>query len=102
MVDSTLTLTALHKATRIAGSQAALASQIGVSTTAVWKMLNKAQRASAEFVLKIEAATGISRHDLRPDLYPREDTPALPSAGCLLLPADGPVSSTAKAVEECS
>ena len=36
-------------------------------------MLNRARRASAEYVLAIEAATGVSRHDLRPDLYPRED-----------------------------
>ena len=31
---------------------------------------------SAQFVLKAEAATGISRHELRPDIYPIED--ALP------------------------
>ena len=95
-------LDSLEEAIRIAGSQSELARQIGVAQASVWKMLHKAQRASAEFVLKIEGATGISRHDLRPDLYPREDTPALPSAGSLLLPADGPVSSTAKALKECS
>ena len=26
----------------------------------------------AEYVLRTEAATGVSRHDLRPDIYPRE------------------------------
>jgi len=72
MVDSPSPLVALEKAIDSAGSQASLAASVGVSTTAVWKMLHKAQRASAEFVLKIEAATGVSRHDLRPDLYPRE------------------------------
>lgn len=30
----------------------------------------------AEYVLATERATGISRHDLRPDLYPREDAAA--------------------------
>lgn len=31
--------------------------------------------ASAGRVLAIEALTGTSRHDLRPDLYPREERP---------------------------
>ena len=97
-----LELDSLEEAIRVAGSQSELARRIGVAQASVWKMLNRAHRASAEFVLKIEGATGVSRHDLRPDLYPREETPALPSAGSLLLPADGPVSSKAKALEECS
>jgi len=75
-LNSRLELDSLEEAIRVAGSQSELARQIGVAQASVWKMLHKAHRASAEFVLKIEAATGVSRHDLRPDLYPREDTPA--------------------------
>lgn len=30
----------------------------------------------AEFVLRVEAAIGISRHDLRPDIYPIDLPPA--------------------------
>ncbi len=30
------------------------------------------KRVPAERVLDVEAITGVSRHDLRPDLYPRE------------------------------
>jgi DNA-binding transcriptional regulator YdaS (Cro superfamily) len=31
----------------------------------------------AEMVLKVEAATGISRHELRPDIYPIEPPAAV-------------------------
>ncbi|MGF7202329.1 DNA-binding transcriptional regulator YdaS (Cro superfamily) [Sphingobium olei] len=31
----------------------------------------------AEHVLAVEEATGISRHDLRPDIYPRDEAPLL-------------------------
>lgn len=34
--------------------------------------MQSSKRVPAEYVLKIEAATGVSRHDLRPDIYPRE------------------------------
>lgn len=56
----------------ILGSQHALALKLGVSDEAVRKYKRKVP---AERVLEIEAATGgqVSRHDLRPDLYPRED-----------------------------
>lgn len=30
------------------------------------------RRVPAEFVLKVEALTGVSRHELRPDIYPIE------------------------------
>lgn len=62
---------ALELALGRAGSQTALAEICGVSQTAVWKWLRQTKRAKAECVLAIEQATGVSRHDLRPDLYPR-------------------------------
>ncbi len=55
-----------------AGSQAEIARIAGVSTTAVWKWVQSSKRVPAEFVLKVEKATGVSRYDLRPDIYPRE------------------------------
>ncbi|WP_137681152.1 transcriptional regulator [Aurantiacibacter suaedae] len=61
---------ALRKATEIAGSQTAFANICGVGQPAVWKWLQSAKRLPAEHVLKVEAATGVSRHDLRPDIYP--------------------------------
>lgn len=69
---------ALERAVELAGSQAKLAAAIGVSQPSIWKMVNQAKRASVDYVLAIEAATGVSRHDLRPDIYPREDPPAHP------------------------
>ena len=63
---------ALQAAVKKAGSQAALARLCGVSPTAVWKWLESGKQMPAEYVLRTEAATGVSRHDLRPDIYPRE------------------------------
>lgn len=53
-------------------SQEAVASRIGVQKSAICKW--ERGRVPAERVLDVERVTGISRHDLRPDLYPR-DTP---------------------------
>ena len=55
-----------------AGSQSALARQLGVSQTAVWKWLQSSKRLPAEYVLKAESLYGVSRHLLRPDIYPIE------------------------------
>jgi DNA-binding transcriptional regulator YdaS (Cro superfamily) len=48
----------------------AIGNQLGVdkSTVLRWEQ----GTVPAERVLHLERATGISRHDLRPDLYPRE------------------------------
>lgn len=63
---------ALKKAISIAGSQAEIARVCGVSTTAVWKWVTFSKRVPAEFVLKVESRTKVSRHELRPDIYPVE------------------------------
>ena len=63
---------ALSDAVERAGSQSALARICGVSQTSVWKWLQSSKRIPAEYVLRVEAATGISRHHLRPDIYPVE------------------------------
>jgi DNA-binding transcriptional regulator YdaS (Cro superfamily) len=81
MVETSATeLDALKQAIAAAGSQPRLARAIGVSSTSVWRMLHRAKRASSDYVLKIEAATGIPRSELRPDLYPVEDYPPRASA----------------------
>jgi DNA-binding transcriptional regulator YdaS (Cro superfamily) len=51
-------------------TQTAMADALGVSQPTVWRWLNQSRRVPAEYVLAIEAATGISRHELRPDIYP--------------------------------
>lgn len=71
---------AIAKAVRAAGSQSALGRLIGrrQSTVREWLL---AGRVSPEAVLQVEAATGVSKHDLRPDLYPREAAPAPAASG---------------------
>lgn len=61
---------ALKGSVEIVGSQSAFARLCGVSQTAVWKWLQSGKRLPAEHVLAVEAETGVSRHLLRPDIYP--------------------------------
>lgn len=69
-------LEALERATEIAGSQAKLGAIAGgVTQPAVSGWIRKKRRLPAEHVLPVEAATGVSRHDLRPDIYPRSYQP---------------------------
>lgn len=64
----------LQLALEKAGSQSRLAEICGVSQPTVWGWINKGNgRIPAEYVLTVERELGLSRHDLRPDLYPRED-----------------------------
>lgn len=57
------------KAAKAAGGQSALARLLRVTPQAVQKMCASG-RVPAERVLEIERATGVSRHELRPDIYP--------------------------------
>ncbi len=63
-------LAALELAIERAGGQSALARAIGKSQGHVWHWVKVAKRAPAEAVLAIETATGVSRTELRPDVYP--------------------------------
>jgi len=54
---------AIHKA----GGQVALAEAIGTSQQLVSYWLKK--KVPAEWVVKIEEQTGITRHQLRPDIF---------------------------------
>lgn len=62
----------LQAAVARAGSQSALARICSVSQTAVWKWLQSSKRLPAEYCLAVEAATGVSKHLLRPDIYPAD------------------------------
>jgi DNA-binding transcriptional regulator YdaS (Cro superfamily) len=62
-------MTALKKAISIAGSQEKLGNRIGVSQQRISYWLIK-KKTPAEYVLLIEENTGVSRNELRPDLYP--------------------------------
>ncbi|WP_275790493.1 helix-turn-helix domain-containing protein [Pararhizobium gei] len=64
---------ALNKALEAAGGQTALAALLEVSQQRVWGWVHKSSKGlPAEYVLAVEKATGVSRHDLRPDVYPLE------------------------------
>lgn len=61
----------LKRACDAAGGQKALADKINTSQSQVWYWLEKSKRGAApEYVLQIEEATGVPRHELRPDIYP--------------------------------
>ena len=45
----------------------------GKAQNTVWKWLQNSKPLPAEHVLVVEAATGVSRHHLRPDIYPLEN-----------------------------
>lgn len=59
----------LQKAIDQVGSQTKLAQMIGKTQGHISKWLER-KHIPAECVIPIENATGISRHELRPDLYP--------------------------------
>lgn len=65
----------IDKAVKICGSQTALANIVGVKQQYVWNWLNKNKSVPAEYVIPIEKATKgeITRHELRPDIYPSEE-----------------------------
>lgn len=64
---------ALVEAVGILRTQTATGSLLGVGQAAISKRIAKGQPAAAEWVLPLERATGISRHRLRPDLYPLQE-----------------------------
>lgn len=74
------------------GGQAAMARLIGLTQPAIFIMLKKGRPLPAEHVLKVEAATGVSRHDLRPDIYPRDLPPAPETLPGAARPHDPPAA----------
>jgi DNA-binding transcriptional regulator YdaS (Cro superfamily) len=70
MLDmSTMSDTPLDRAIKDAGGLTKLATSLGISKQAVaqWDEVPPLR------VLEVERASGVSRHELRPDLYPVED-----------------------------
>lgn len=67
-------MTPLERAVSEAGGQSALARLLSTDERPVrqghiWAWLNRDTLVPAEFCRSIEAATGVSRHDLRPDVF---------------------------------
>jgi DNA-binding transcriptional regulator YdaS (Cro superfamily) len=73
---------ALLSAIALCGGQAALARMLSaalgakISQQRIWNAAHRDRTLPAEWCLSIEQATGgqVSRHDLRPDLYPKDQT----------------------------
>ncbi|QIQ73207.1 hypothetical protein HBB04_03609 [Pseudomonas coronafaciens] len=62
---------AMARAVKSLGSQTALAKILGCTPQNVQSMCSTG-RVPAKHVLKIEEASGVSRHDLSPDIYPQQ------------------------------
>lgn len=62
-------------AVKTAGGFAPYARLVGKSKQAVSQSIGRGSIMPPDHVLKVEAALGISRSRLRPDLYPEEDAP---------------------------
>ena len=62
---------AIQRAAAAVGGQSALARAVNVAPQAVQKWCATGN-VPAERVIPVEAISGVSRHDLRPDLYPRD------------------------------
>lgn len=59
----------IERAIAVAGSQSSLSRILNCTPQNVQRMCSTGH-VPAKHVLKIESATGVSRHDLRPDIYP--------------------------------
>jgi DNA-binding transcriptional regulator YdaS (Cro superfamily) len=68
---------ALQKAVEEIGSQALVGEACGVRQSAISECLRNGKRVPAEWCLPIEEASKgkVTRHDLRPDLWPAADLP---------------------------
>lgn len=63
---------AFKQAVQRAGGQSAFAAICGCTQGNISQLLNRRRVLPSRYVLPVEAATGISRHELRPDIYPVE------------------------------
>lgn len=66
---------ALKHAIVLLGSQGEVARAVGVKQPSVSFIVTKGERVPAEWCIPLEKATegAVTRHDLRPDLYPIDD-----------------------------
>ena len=86
-MESGLTMhEALELAIRRQGGQSATARNRGVSQPSVHHWLHKMKKCPPEHVLGMEKDSGVSRCDLRPDIYPRDEVTPPPSAPPLIEP----------------
>lgn len=71
-------MNALKRAKQLLGdTEQALADAVGRKQPTVHELLKRGKEVPAEWCIPLEKATGglITRHQLRPDLYPEEEGP---------------------------
>ncbi len=73
MTRSVLKNQILMKAVKKVGSQTKLAAAINTTQQNIWWWLYQANAINAEYVIAIEKVSGVSRHELRPDIYPKDE-----------------------------
>jgi DNA-binding transcriptional regulator YdaS (Cro superfamily) len=80
-----------------AGSDSQMARDLQVSQPKVWRWINQSKLLPAEYVLTAEDFYGVSRHHLRPDIYPASQTiaPEDPGEEC------GPILSARNNAVAC-
>lgn len=72
-----MTNEALKRACDVCGGQKALADRVNTTQSMIWYWLERSKKGvPGEFVIPIEQASGVSRSELRPDLYPDSPTTA--------------------------
>jgi len=76
MIEEVTPFRALQMVRAQFASERAMAQVFEVSQPTVWRWLNQYQQLPAEHVLRAEQLTGISRHLLRPDIYPADLGPS--------------------------
>lgn len=62
-------MNAIDKAVELAGGRTKLAELIGVTPQFIWQMQRGIRPIPAALCRRIEAATGVKREDLRPDVF---------------------------------
>lgn len=60
----------------MAGSDSQLGRDLDIPQSTMWRIIHQSKQLPAEYVLKAERLYGVSRHELRPDIYPRSYPPA--------------------------
>lgn len=63
---------ALVRCRDLAGSDSQMARDLNVSQPKIWRWINQSRQMQIEYVLAAERKYGVSRHHLRPDIYPIE------------------------------
>ena len=68
----------LQRCVRVLGSKSAVARVVGIKPQSAIEIINKDGRTPAEWCIPLERATAeagevVSRHELRPDIYPRDE-----------------------------